>query len=207
MKNRFPREFYIPKGAVKVADKKSSAVAYLYDSAKSGKPGCVAFSGKADKPAFQYTFSKPAGRENYIANFFQNVRDRELRRVADREQRKAFVHSCQVGDIYRTSWGYDQTNVEFFQVIEITGKYAILREIAAASEDRGSGCESVVAQSGAFLEPRYKGDDRGAPIRRLIQDGRIKIDDVRTAWPWGKRGPGGIVIGEACHQTASGWGH
>lgn len=144
---------YIPAGSLKVSDKLSSAVAYLYER---------------------------NGRE--------------------------FVHSAKVGDIYRTSWGYDQTNVEFFKVVEIRGKFAILREIACASRGDGFGSEKCVPQSGAFLEPRYKGDDQGLPIRRLIQDGRIRIDDVRTAWPWGER-IAGVVVGDAANRTAAGWGH
>jgi hypothetical protein len=34
VKNKFPREFYIPKGALKVADKQSTAVAYLSSTAR-----------------------------------------------------------------------------------------------------------------------------------------------------------------------------
>ena len=202
MKNRFPREFYVPKGAVKVADKQSSAVAYLYESTgpKGPRWGAVCFQGKADKPSSHYTFRDSARRETHIAEHFGNVRAHEKRRLDNRAEAKAFVHTVQVGDIFRTSWGYDQTNVEFFQVVEVKGKHAILREIGCASVSRGMGCDSVVAQSGAFL----KGC---APLRRLIQKGGFKISQCRWASPWGKRGPGGIVIGEACHATAAGWGH
>jgi hypothetical protein len=204
MKNRFPREFYIPKGAVKVADKLSTAVAYLYTTAK-GRLGCVAFAGKADKPAFHYTYRNELSRENAVRDYFQNVRARETYRTESREKRKSFVHTAKVGDIYRTCWGYDQTNVEFFEVTEIKGKHAILREIQSAGVDNGYGTERCVPQSGAFLSPRYDGDDRGLPIRRLIQD-RIRIDNVRTASPWGQR-VAGVVIGDAASRTASGWGH
>lgn len=205
MKNRFPREFYIPKGALKVSDKQSSAVAYLHD--RLGVPYALAFQGKADKPSWHYRFRDAARREKAIVEHFENVRRRERAKIEDRAKTKTFVHSVQVGDIYRTCWGYDQTNVEFFEIVEVKGKYAILREIASASVDDGKGSERCVPQSGAFLSPRYQGDDRGLPIRRLIQDRAIKIDECRRASPWGSRGPGGIVIGESCSRTAAGWGH
>lgn len=200
------REIYIPKGSVKFADKQSSAVVYLYQRESSGKLGAVGFHGNAQKPDWQYTFRDAAQREAYCGKHFEAIRAREKARGDRARERVAFKHSCQVGDIYRTSWGYDQTNVEFFEVIEVRGKYAILREIAGAVRENGQGSESVVAQSGAFLEPKYKGDDRGVPIRRLIQERHIKIGDVRSAWPWGKR-IAGVVVGPAVHQTASGWGH
>lgn len=205
MRNPFTRESFIPKGAIKISDKQSSAVAYLTE--RNGVLYAIAFAGKADKPSWHYRFRNAQGRERCIVQHFERVRRHEQSRLDAAAKRKTFVHNVKAGDIYRTSWGYDQTNVEFFQIVEIKGKYAILREIAVASRDDGMGSERCVAQSGAFLEPTYKGDDRGVPIRRLIQDGSIKIDDVRRAWPWGHRGPGGIVIGDSFHRTAAGWGH
>ncbi len=38
------------------------------------------------------------------------------------------------------------------------------------------------------------------------QDGRIKIDEARIAWPWGQR-VAGVVVGAAASRTAAGWGH
>lgn len=43
--------------------------------------------------------------------------------------------TVQVGDIYRTSWGYDQTNVEFFEVVRVTGASAVLRRTAHTVSD------------------------------------------------------------------------
>jgi len=92
------------------------------------------------------------------------------------------VPDYKVGDILHTSWGYDQTNVEYFQITEIKGKYAILREIGAESTETGwlQGRSAPLPDN--FLEPRFDGDDQGLPIRRLMQEGGIKICDVRTAW-------------------------
>lgn len=205
-RHRFARESYYPKGSHKISDKQSSAVVYV-KATDSGGYHAVAFRGNAQKPDWNVLIRKPGNLEKNIAAHFESVRAGEARRVADREKRKAFAHSVKAGDIYKTCWGYDQTNVEFFEIVEVKGKYAILREIASASRDDGHGSEKCVPQSGAFLEPRYKGDDQGLPLRRLIQEHGIKIDNVRTASPWGKRGAAGIVIGEACHRTAAGWGH
>lgn len=207
---KFPRSFYIPKGAVKVADKQSDAVAYVY-TGRNGKPAALVFSGKADKPAWQFWFRTAAAREQRVREFFDNVRAHKARAEQNRAERKAFRHNVQVGDIYRTCWGYDQTNVEFFEVVEVRGKYAILRELQMVTRDNGQGSENCVPQSGKYREPRYQGDERGQPLRRLIQQSgthgtRIKIDEVRDAWPWGER-VAGAVIGRPVSQTAFGWGH
>jgi len=40
-----------------------------------------------------------------------------------------------VGTIWRTSWGYDQTNVEFFEVVECKSASVVVRRLAAATGD------------------------------------------------------------------------
>lgn len=99
-----------------------------------------------------------------------------------------------VGDFFYTSWGYDQTNVEFFEVVGLTGASVRLREVAQNVEDRGSGSESVTPRPGAYI---------GEVMTKRIKDGgydkpAVKIDYVRTGWLWD---------GTPKHQTAFGWGH
>ena len=46
-----------------------------------------------------------------------------------KDKNTTFAHGVQVGDIFQSSWGYDQTNVSFFQVISVTEKSAKVREV------------------------------------------------------------------------------
>lgn len=40
-------------------------------------------------------------------------------------------HSVKVGDLFYTSWGYEQTNVNFFQVVELVGASSVrVREVS-----------------------------------------------------------------------------
>ena len=48
----FTRDFYIPKGAIKIADKASDGIVYIFRSAKA-RPAAMAFHGKAVKPDWQ----------------------------------------------------------------------------------------------------------------------------------------------------------
>lgn len=208
---RLPREAFIPKGALKVCDKRSDAVAYLSVSLKSGRPCATVFFGTQAKPVANFVYRDETQRERSVRDYFER-RQAHLDRVkARRGEQKAFVHSVRVGDIFRTCWGYDQTNVEFFEVVEVKGKFAVLREIAVVADDNGHGNERVVPQSGKYLSSRFAGDEQGLPIRRLIQRGyqdkpSIKIDECRTASPWGER-VAGAVVGAAVSRTAYGWGH
>lgn len=201
MRLKFTRDFYIPKGSLKVADKQSDAVAYVYASA-AGVPFAMVFVGKADKPLWHYRFKTAERRDRAVLQAFENRRE-ALKRNADRRaERKAWVPDYKVGQVLRTCWGYEQTNVEFFEITEIRGKYAILRELAQARAETGWAQGKCAPLPGEYAAPRYQGDDRGAPIRRLMQQHGIKIDDVRTAYRVDTERVGGVEVIKSANWTA-----
>jgi hypothetical protein len=205
MKGKFytSREWYIPKNATKVSDKQSDAIAYLSINSR-GKPRATIFYGQQAKPVSDYYYATDERRSDAVARAFESRRQSLARKNERRQQRKDFVHTAQVGDIYRTSWGYDQTNVEYFQIVEVKGKHAVLREIGAESVDTCHDQGRCIPLKDAFLKPRYDGDDQGLPIRRLIQDGHIKIDDVRYAWPVKTSKVAGIELVTETHYWSTG---
>ena len=42
---------------------------------------------------------------------------------------KTLKHNIKVGDIFYHSWGYEQTNIDFYQVIAVTAKTVSIKEI------------------------------------------------------------------------------
>ena len=64
----------------------------------------------------------------------------------------------EVGDIYSSSWGYDQTNVEFYEVVAVTPATIKIREIACQVEERG-----IVPVKGRFLEKSHLGGYQDNP--------------------------------------------
>ena len=44
-------------------------------------------------------------------------------------------HDIKTGDIFYDSWGYDQTNINFYQVVGITDKSVKLREIKSHQDN------------------------------------------------------------------------
>ncbi len=56
---------------------------------------------------------------------------------AVKQQPTQNIHGVRVGDLFFDSWGYEQTNIDFYQVVELKGKAtAIIRELA---KDYGEG--------------------------------------------------------------------
>jgi hypothetical protein len=47
-------------------------------------------------------------------------------------------HNIKAGDIFYNSWGYEQTNIDFYQVVSTTAKTITLRKIKGTSNDYDS---------------------------------------------------------------------
>jgi hypothetical protein len=62
-------------------------------------------------------------------------------------------HDIVVGDIFEYSWGYDQTNVDYFEVVGVTPKTVKIRKIGAASvpDSEGFMSDKCVPVPGKFV--------------------------------------------------------
>lgn len=79
---------------------------------------------------------------------------KEQRKQAKQEARKRFQNPYKVGDILHHSWGYDQTNCDFYQVVAIKPASVILRKIGTKTVPGSEGfmSESLVPVKDAFIE-------------------------------------------------------
>lgn len=133
--------FNVPAGAVKIASKVDNSVAYTYDNAK-GLPTVIAFFGNQTKRSFWFHYNTPAQRAAKLTEFFESVTANQERKAAMSAERKQ-PHTLKVGDILNTSWGYDQTQVEFYQVVEVKGKATVVtRELCQEVEEGSEGYDS-----------------------------------------------------------------
>jgi hypothetical protein len=94
--------------------------------------------------------------------------------------------SVPVGTIFYTSWGYDQTNVEWFQVTRISssGLSVWLRPIA--SMGRGGREYPLPGWWTADFSMSRQGEEFGPRRIRVRLGGRVvlRIDDVRSGWQY-----------------------
>ena len=141
-------------------------------------PLCRAWRGKAKNPYAYFRFRSTERRRAWIGEQKASEDASQTFKVEqegrDAEKLAEQVERIQVGTILYTSWGYDQTNVEFFQVVERKGKRdVILREIAATQEETGNMSGNVTPRPGQFI---------GEPERHRIGPYGIRIDYCRSAW-------------------------
>lgn len=89
-------------------------------------------------------------------------------------------HPLIVGDVLESSWGYEQTNVDFYQVIRATPKTVVLRPISAHRElGETFGHYSVVPNIDQFI-----GDASRYKVRMMGEEPYVMIKSFAIAKPW-----------------------
>jgi hypothetical protein len=84
-------------------------------------------------PIYNYYFKDEAARDVWIKNFVSNVTAHQKRIDDRKKERREFINPAKIGDVLESSWGYEQTNVDYYQVTKVMGKMVEIREIGARS--------------------------------------------------------------------------
>ena len=145
------------KGDSLVTLKGCDAVVYI--DRGGPKPMARAYIGRSLKRAWAWSFKDAEKMFKYIADFHAAERARCDAKTTREAERKAFRHTLQVGDVLVASWGYDQTNIDYYQVTELNGDHSVTaREISAATLDTGWERGRSVPDIGNFTgkATRYK---------------------------------------------------
>jgi hypothetical protein len=99
-------------------------------------PALKIWKPKAIKPHVNYYYASAEDREKEIQKEIASAQS-HIKAIHERKQsRKGTpeqVDDVKIGDIFHFSWGYDQTNVDFYQVIDKRGYMLTLREIDTQS--------------------------------------------------------------------------
>lgn len=181
MRFQMTRDFYVPKNPTEVKDHGDGTVSYKYESFNipAGKNVLYAmmFVGKAHKPAWHHRFKDEAAREALINETLANFAGHKARVAARRAERVAAPNPYKIGDIFRCSWGYDQTNVDYFEAVAVKGKYVTVRAICKKYVETGNMSGRCTPMPGSFATGYSE-----LTKRCLVTGGwGIKIDNVRTA--------------------------
>jgi hypothetical protein len=81
----------------------------------------AAFGGKRAKPDFHERYRDPENREHRISEYLKGARMRAERVAKDRAERYE-PHGFEPGQLFYASWGYDQTNIDYYRLEKLKGK-------------------------------------------------------------------------------------
>jgi hypothetical protein len=177
------REFFIPQNpSLVIEDEEAKAVVYFTTDIK-GRPSAMAFGGRRQRPDFNYNFRDDQHRQEYVEKYLEDQREAARRK----RKRQGFVTTLKEGDILYTSWGYEQTNIDWYQVIEVkpSGKTVVIREICGEYK-QGEGTATYSGWT-TPLKDQFKKDSESL-TKRVRQGNVLTMTSYSSAFPWdGKR--------------------
>ncbi len=177
MRLNLTREAYIRRGADPLRDPQSDAVVYVYNDER-GRPCAQVFSGKKAKPDWHYVFPNEEKRDAQIESHFKAARDRIAAAEARAEERRK-PHTLKVGDIMVCSWGWEQTQVDFLQIVKTTKSTVTVRRIRSEeTEDAGRDCGRCVAVKDSFIDGGVE------TTYRANAENRLRITSYSNAYLW-----------------------
>lgn len=143
------KERYIPTG-YQLSYIHEGTQFLVYTRELAGALYGIAYKGKAGNPVWHYRFKT---KERLQEEIESTVRGLEAHKAATEARRKARYapHGLQGGEVFRTSWGYEQTNVEYYEVVGVKGQTVELREIAQNRTTEGYECGKTQPIPGAYI--------------------------------------------------------
>lgn len=177
---------------------------------KKEYPVCIVFSKKAKNKFWYYGFLNYDSMMKKVKETISNAVSRKKTQEEYKAKRNQ-PHTLKVGDILYASWGYDQTNIDFFKVVDLVGKTQV-KIIGVDTEiESVPGCESQdlatpassSSQANIFTRKYNPTLKKYEPITLLKKvngsDNSIRISSYAWATPY--------KPGQNLYQTASGFGH
>lgn len=167
-KRQEARKYYL-SGCKVIEYPEVNAVVGLSDK---GKPTAIGFSGTKGNPDFYYAFRSVENRDEYIKNWLEGLKRSMEYKEERKNKRKAPALSAvpfKPGDILYDSWGYEQTNVDFYEVVEVrTVSTIVIRQIAQNTEETSFMSGHTTPRPGEYISE---------PIKKRIQwyDGKPYI--------------------------------
>lgn len=174
------KEYYTSNMTEIFADDVCSA--YLRAGA-DGKPIAVGFVGKRNSKAFHYYFKSADELYAYVNKWREGIiastKARAEAKTARKKEQAEYRHTYKEGDILHSSWGFEQTQCEFYQVISTTEKTITIQRIASERLEATSwASEYRTALPNQFLK------DYEPTTHKVKVGGTIKFSSYQNANLW-----------------------
>jgi hypothetical protein len=166
----------------------------------SGRVCLLSFAGRRCKPDVHYSFKDAEKAKEYQDRWYAGVVASAQRKAKNKAETAAATSQPQtalvVGDVLVASWGYEQTNYDYYQVTRLVGARSVeIRELAQQTDTTGFLQGDCVPVKNKFA---------GEPmVKRVNTQGSVKVRD------WGvwaskhfSQKVGGVEVFKPNHYTA-----
>jgi len=131
-------------------------VVYVYTDPK-GRSCAIAYAGKRSKSSWHHAFANEQQMLEKAAEFFLNLKSWKATKAEWRATRMR-PHTLKAGDIVHHSWGWEQTQCDYYQVVSATPHTVNLRAIASETVP-GSIYEHGMAELRTAVKDAFCGDE------------------------------------------------
>lgn len=164
---KLTRERFIPKDYVKKMEfPELKAVAF-----QTGPLSVMAFAGKKAKPVFYYRFSTKEQMKEHIKTWAKQLKEEAARKAKYAADKKK-PNEMKVGDIMYDSWGWEQTNIDWYEVVDVKGSFVVLKQLNCKIVE-SNGHSSMSGNSMPIPGSYRLTLDKEETIRRKISHGNI----------------------------------
>jgi hypothetical protein len=141
----------------------------------------VAYSGTKGKPDLLYYYGSSEMRAFALGKWLDGLQKKAeyfAREKAKKKARDAEPNPAKVGDVLCCSWGYEQTNVDWFEVVETNGRTNVtIRKIAADRITTGWEQGTCLPLKGEFI-----GEPKRVRVNRNSSEYSVRIYDFASAY-------------------------
>lgn len=161
MARKNPAVRFIPANSKEKTKKGTDAVVYVAGLSAIG------YRGKLNRSVFYYRYPNAAELDRCVKAFFDQCVKEDAEKAKRTAEKKSFLHTLKVGDVLYSSWGYDQTNIDFYQIVAVpSGKSVKVQKLKAIVTE-----SAPLAMSGSSM-PIIDSFEEGAPVlTKMVKPG------------------------------------
>lgn len=151
------------------------------------------------KPSYFYNYNTTEDREERIQSIQRRMKECEECEEFEAHKakmRKKGHEDISIGDAFVSSWGYDQTNVDFYEVVGKKGKTTLLlREISQTRTYDSNGLSGK-------CQPLYGKFISDEIIEKRLSNGSINFESYRSASKVQKEVIAGVEVTPSYYWSA-----
>lgn len=126
-----------------------------------GRPSARGYIGTSAHADFNFYFDTLIARESHITEWLlkrtQIIENKAKRMAEHKAQRAASLDKFPVGTVLYSSWGYEQTNIDFYEVIRRVSSYRVeLRELQQDRTNTSDMTGSCTPRKGEYASDHTK---------------------------------------------------
>lgn len=115
------------------------------------------------RPSVNYSYYSEQRRNEQI-EYYKKYADQREEYKNNKKPKPELVHNLKKGDIFYTSWGYDQTNYDYIVILEVKGKYAFCQRTSSlhlGTSGTSNVQEPIFCPFGDIFRMKIQGDYSG----------------------------------------------